>query len=169
MFYRNICVPFEGTLVLVSSKTSFLVTWRRSCLSVVLKSSKEPCERLDSCLWPTNLMAGVVEMVCFVVECKTGVLLNNFEFFWNVSCLSDFSGVWHILNFTVIFCFVSFNFFDGTCSRAWFLRMRARRFGGSDFKSDIYVHFSFERFFSWVRVEVVPTVWCSFSEWFPPN
>ena len=95
--------------------------------------------------------------------------VNNFENFWNVSCLSDFSGVWHILNFTVIFCCVSFNFFDGTCSLAWFLRMRKRRFGGSGFKSGIYVHFSFERFFSWVRVEVVPTVWCAFSEWFPPN
>jgi hypothetical protein len=33
--------------------------------------------------------------------------------------------------------------------------MRERRFGGSDFKSEMHVHFSFEKKFLWVRVEVL--------------
>ena len=33
--------------------------------------------------------------------------------------------------------------------------MRERRFGVRDFKSEIYLHFSFERFFLWVRMEVL--------------
>jgi len=38
-------------------------------------------------------MAGVAEMVCFDVEFETGVLLNNFDKFRNVSSLGDLEDV----------------------------------------------------------------------------
>ena len=41
--------------------------------------------------------------------------------------------------------------------KSMIIRMRDRRFGVSDFRSEIYLHFSAERFFLWVRVGVLTT------------
>jgi hypothetical protein len=46
---------------------------------MLLRSSKDPCEHLDPWLWVTNLIAGVVERVCFAVAFRTGDILKNFE------------------------------------------------------------------------------------------
>jgi hypothetical protein len=62
-------------------------------------------------------------------------------------CFCDFARVWFGLKLTIDFGRFTFNVFGELCSCAWFLCMRVRRFGGREFKSEIYFHFSFEKFF----------------------